>query len=310
MIPARILSTELLTPSIKLVRVELAQKVDRAWFRPGQWCDFEVVEDNDKTGKGNTTLPRMGGYSFASSPVNLPNLDLVIQQERNLQMKEKAADETGEPAADGGHGAAEAAEKKSDDGKPRPPSMTSWIHSPACDVEQTPVKLQSGGDWIIQPTGAPTGGKQSARVLIAGGIGITPFLSFLRTYRKPPQLRKTHLLYSVRNPVEDAVYIKELQSLADMGMGLQLFETGLGKDPATERGFAADFAGSFTKQVKENVQVEQRRIQASDLDKNHIRDPDSQYYVCGPPEFAQDTVKLLVDEMKVDEGKVFYEKWW
>jgi hypothetical protein len=57
----------------------------------------------------------------------------------------------------------------------------------AADIEGTPVQLQVGGDWVVEP---PT---SSARVLIAGGIGITPFLSFLRTHKKPQSLRKTTL---------------------------------------------------------------------------------------------------------------------
>jgi len=64
------------------------------------------------------------------------------------------------------------------------------------------------------PFGSLTLHKDRARaaVFIAGGIGITPFMSMLRHAALDPQPRSLSLLYSNRRP-EDAAFLSELQKL-------------------------------------------------------------------------------------------------
>ena len=63
-----------------------------------------------------------------------------------------------------------------------------------------------------------------AREEIAGGIGITPFMSMLRqaTHDRLPQAMV--LLYSNRRP-EDAAFLAELQNLARQNVNFQLLAT-------------------------------------------------------------------------------------
>ncbi len=68
--------------------------------------------------------------------------------------------------------------------------------------------------------------KDSARagVLIAGGIGITPFVSMLRTAAQNHQQHRLTLLYSNRRP-EDAAFLAELQRLEAQNTHFRLLAT-------------------------------------------------------------------------------------
>lgn len=55
--------------------------------------------------------------------------------------------------------------------------------------------------------------RSRAAIFIAGGIGITPFMSILRNAARDPQPRALSLVYSNRRP-EDAAFLEELTVLA------------------------------------------------------------------------------------------------
>ncbi|GAB1386282.1 hypothetical protein MASR1M59_14300 [Melaminivora sp.] len=61
-------------------------------------------------------------------------------------------------------------------------------------------------------------------VLIAGGIGITPFMSMLRDADAHPRGQQLLLLYSNRRP-EDSAFLPELQALAARNPQLRLLAT-------------------------------------------------------------------------------------
>ena len=66
--------------------------------------------------------------------------------------------------------------------------------------------------WIEGPFGSLTLHSDTKRpaIFIAGGIGITPFMSMLRKEAQAPGDRALTLLYSNRHP-DDAAFLKELQ---------------------------------------------------------------------------------------------------
>ena len=64
-------------------------------------------------------------------------------------------------------------------------------------------------------------------VLIAGGIGITPFISMLRHVTRNRRAAPVTLLYSNRRP-EDAAYLDELEGLGDAGGGVRFVATMTG----------------------------------------------------------------------------------
>jgi ferredoxin-NADP reductase len=83
----------------------------------------------------------------------------------------------------------------------------------------SPAKLEG-------PFGSLTLQKDRARpaVFIAGGIGITPFMSILRQAAKGQLPQRLLLLYSNRRP-EDAAFLAELQQLEQQNKNFRLVAT-------------------------------------------------------------------------------------
>ena len=87
--------------------------------------------------------------------------------------------------------------------------------------------LQPGAALQLDgPFGSLTLHKKIERpaVLIAGGIGITPFMSMLRDADAHPRGQQLLLLYSNRRP-EDSAFLPELQALAARNPQLRLLAT-------------------------------------------------------------------------------------
>ncbi len=79
---------------------------------------------------------------------------------------------------------------------------------------------------IEGPFGSFTLRRDPARpaVFIAGGIGITPFMSILRQAAQEGSPRRLALIYSNRRP-EDAAFLAELQQLEERNRNFRLFAT-------------------------------------------------------------------------------------
>jgi predicted ferric reductase len=71
---------------------------------------------------------------------------------------------------------------------------------------------------------------EKAAVMIAGGIGITPFLSLLQHEIKHPTKRKTTLFYGVKNR-QDTDYVDELKKYVDENPQIQLFVSYYEEEP-------------------------------------------------------------------------------
>lgn len=83
--------------------------------------------------------------------------------------------------------------------------------------KQTLKELPMGAPMIIEgPHGFYTLPEKSERpfILVAGGIGITPYLSMARFFEKKGLNFQVRLLYGNRNE-ESAAYLRELLSIAD-----------------------------------------------------------------------------------------------
>jgi ferredoxin-NADP reductase len=112
-------------------------------------------------------------------------------------------------------------------------------------------------------------------VFIAGGIGITPFMSMLRQAAKEESPRRLVLFYSNRRP-EDAAFLPELQELARRNPNFRLVATmtEMGKSAAQwegETGFLnARLIGRSVKDLAEPL-----------------------YYVVGPPGMVAAMVDVL-----------------
>jgi len=124
-------------------------------------------------------------------------------------------------------------------------------------------------------------------VFIAGGTGITPFLSMLRKIYSIDRHFAATLLYSVTNS-EECLFYEELQ---EMEQSYENFEFLL--TTTQEAVHYADFFGRINSEMLKRMGL------------NH----NAQFYLCGPPQMVDDIAALLED-LGVAPQHIHYDKWW
>lgn len=117
-------------------------------------------------------------------------------------------------------------------------------------------------------------------IFIAGGAGITPFISILRDLHKKNQLTGNRLIYS--NKTSDDVIMKE--ELEEM--------------------LKEDFINLYTREKV--MGFVGKRIDRKYLIEN-ISDFSQHFYICGPPEFVKSTSNYLID-LGANIDAVVFEK--
>lgn len=145
------------------------------------------------------------------------------------------------------------------------------------------VKLEGPfGELTLDNAGRPV-------VLIAGGIGITPFMSMLRQAAKDRSPHRLFLVYSNRRP-EDSAFLAELQGLERQNKNLRLLAT------------MTDMSKSACKWEGETSFVN------ADLVKRFVGDLAAPlFYVVGPPamvEAMQETLTragVVEDNIRTEE---------
>jgi ferredoxin-NADP reductase len=128
-------------------------------------------------------------------------------------------------------------------------------------------KTNAGAEFIIgEPFGAIN--YKGPGVFLAGGSGITPFISIFRHLYKENHLRGNRLIYSNRT-VEDIILYQELQKM-----------------------LKTDLIPFFSHENK--IGFGYNRI-----DRNYIiaaiKDFSQYFYLCGPEQFIKDMTKILLD---------------
>ena len=197
--PFRITAVRNLNAFVRLLRAEQVAKAGpRLNFRPGQWADVALGEAEVQARRQRQALDivGVGGYSFISAPESLPTVEFAIQRE--------------------------AAAERIEAGGASAVSMTRWIHSADCR-EGVELQMRAGGRFVLEPAPGHAGDAPEKLMLVAAGIGLTPFLSFLRSSVRcgrgastPPTralLSHVSLLYSVRGISERGVFVDELKEL-------------------------------------------------------------------------------------------------
>lgn len=125
------------------------------------------------------------------------------------------------------------------------------------------------GVQVDGPFGSLTLHKDVARdaIMIAGGIGITPFVSMLRQVAQQRQERRFVLVYSNRR-AEDAAFLDELLALARDYPGLRFIPTLTQADnvPPGWTGRIGRISGALMAEVAAQAPI---------------------YYVAGPPPFVE-----------------------
>lgn len=140
------------------------------------------------------------------------------------------------------------------------------------------------------PLGSFTLDAQRPAIMIAGGIGITPFRSMLRSLGNEQQHEPIRLLYSNSTP-EEIAFREELDELADQHDWLQVIHT-------ISRPEDSD---SPWRERTGRIDAELIREVSADLQQ-------PLYYVCGPPGMVKAMTDILQDEFGIAEEDLRVEK--
>jgi len=154
--------------------------------------------------------------------------------------------------------------------------------------------LQNGAEVRIDgPFGALTLRSDASRpaIFLAGGIGITPFVSILRQAAHDRLIRDFVLIYSNRRP-EDAAYLDELQQIEREYAGLHLVAT------------MTQAAQSGHKWCGETGHINAALLQ------RHIADLAAPiYYLAGPPALVE-SMRDTLSELGVKDADVVSEEFY
>lgn len=130
---------------------------------------------------------------------------------------------------------------------------------------------------------------ERAALLVAGGIGITPFMSILRNAARNPGAQKLLLLYSNRRP-QDAAFLAELEALQDRIANFRVLATitdTVGTPPPW-KGAKGKIDSAFVGNAIQGL-------------------PDPIAYVSGPPGFVQ-AMRSVLAEAGIDEDDIRSEE--
>lgn len=132
---------------------------------------------------------------------------------------------------------------------------------------------------------------ERAGVLIAGGIGVTPFMSMLRHAAKVGSSQPLVLLYSNRRP-EDTAFLAELQGLEKQNPHFKLVATmtDMTKSSQPWSGTTGLVDAAFIRQAVKNL-------------------PSPVFYISGPPGMVEAMRSTLV-EADIDEDDVRSEEFY
>ena len=129
------------------------------------------------------------------------------------------------------------------------------------------------GDFVLPQNSKNKSEDQNEYVFIAGGIGITPFMSMLRSLKDNNSKKKITLLYGNSNK-QSAAYIEELQEMAKEDL-ISLVET------------------------YERINTVFIQSQIQDLNSK-------KWLVVGPPEMVSNVKNILID-LKIDTNRIMIE---
>ncbi|WP_170406944.1 ferredoxin--NADP reductase [Ruegeria arenilitoris] len=144
---------------------------------------------------------------------------------------------------------------------------------------------------IAGPNGSFTLHQDAARpaVLIAGGIGITPFMSMIRNTMQRGSVQKITLFYSNRNPAS-AAFLGELEELARANPNFELVATmtGLEGDTAAWEG--------------------ETNLIDRDMLARHLPDLGAPVYYCVGPTPMVAATKEMLEEASIAADQMVFEK--
>ncbi len=108
--------------------------------------------------------------------------------------------------------------------------VSTYLHDVLVPGDQLEVRGPIGGYFVWEAGG------NDALMLVAAGSGIVPLMAMIRQRAACPSKVPARLLYSSRT-YEDIIYREELERLAALGDGLQVFHTLTRMQPPDWRGY-------------------------------------------------------------------------
>ena len=133
------------------------------------------------------------------------------------------------------------------------------------------------GSFFLRETDRPV-------LLLAGGTGLAPVLSMLRTMRDGPSGRKAHLIYGVSTD-EDLVALDQIEEIA-----------------SALDGFTWDHCVSDPRSTAEH-----KGYVTGLIEPTHLHDGDAALYLCGPPPMVE-AVRSHVTKAGIEPTGFYYEK--
>lgn len=152
-------------------------------------------------------------------------------------------------------------------------------------------KLKTGDEIIIEEPQRTTlefleKDKQDI-VFIAGGSGITPFISSLR-FAIQKNMKNNFLLLYANRTLEDIIYKKELNNIQKNNGNIKIIHV----------------LSSETKPHN----YESGYIDKEKIEKHVKNKKNTTFYLCGPPPMMNSMLKIL-SELKVSKKNTHYETW-
>ena len=164
------------------------------------------------------------------------------------------------------------------DGSDHP--VTNWLHEDAQVGDRVEVAL--GGDFYYEPDEA------GSIVLIAGGIGLTPLMSIVRSVHELATGTQLTLVYSASTS-DELLFRDELEKMSAANPRIRCVFT------VTKP--ASNMWDGYTGRI------------GADLLRDESVDLDALFFVCGPPSMIRAMVSMLRG-MGVPRTRIRYEQWW
>lgn len=158
--------------------------------------------------------------------------------------------------------------------------VTNWLHEDARVGDKVEVAL--GGDFYYEPDEA------ESVVLIAGGIGLTPLMSIVRSAHELATHTRLTLVYSASTP-DELLFRDELESIAADNPRIRPVFT-----------VTQPMSGTWDGHIG-RIDADLLRVESVDID--------ALFFVCGPPAMIQAMISMLRD-LGVPRTWIRYEQWW
>ncbi len=137
-------------------------------------------------------------------------------------------------------------------------------------------------------------------VLIAGGVGITPFLSILRHINKEKENCKITLIWSVKTP-EDIIAEDELRKISSDLKGRLKTIIFITRQDKHKPGEADEF-------IENDLFVFEYGRMNENTFKNHINENNSSFYLCGPEQMQKSVLTSLKEYRGIKPASVKRER--